>query len=148
MASREAIMTAILAVVTNAYPWTTPPSRRLKLWTDVPADQRPTCFQFEGDSEDWKWTNKTIPVVVIPVRLFAYTDCKDQSIVGATQLNNIIDGLQAAFTPTGVDLAQGRFTLGGLVNVCRISGKVFKDPGDIDGDGMLIANIEIEIPSF
>jgi hypothetical protein len=148
MASREAIMTALLAVVTGAYAWQTPPVRRLKLWADVPADQRPTCFQFEGDSEDWKWTNKAIPIIVIPVRLFAYIDCKDQSIVGATQINNIIDGLQAAFTAKGSDLAAGRFTLGGLVSVCRISGKVFKDPGDLDGDGMMIANVEIEIPFF
>lgn len=148
MASREDIMTALFAVVSNAYAWKNnlEIARRLKLWTDVPTDQRPAVYQFEGDSEDWNWTNKTIPIVKIPVRLFVYIDATDPNTVGAIELNKIIDALRAAFTPAGRDIARGQFTLGGLVDSCRIKGKVFKDPGDIDGDGMMIVPIEIELP--
>jgi hypothetical protein len=147
-ATREQIMTALLALVTGAYQFKNDldKARRLVLWTKVDTNQRPAIYQFEGDPEDWKWTNKAIPIITISVRLFIYTDAKDENVIGATQLNNILDALKAAFTPTGRDLAQGKFTLGGLVESCRIKGKVFKDPGDIDGDGLLIVPIEIELP--
>lgn len=121
-------------------------ARRLKLWGDVPLDQRPAFYQFEGEVEDWKWTNKIIPIVTIPVKLFAYINAKDPSVIGATQLNQIIEALKNAFTPTGMDAALGRFTLGNRVNAVRIK-KVFKDPGDLDGDGMMMMTVEIELPA-
>jgi hypothetical protein len=37
-------------------------------------------------------------------------------------------------------------TLGGLVYWVRIEGKVFKDPGDIDNQAMLIVPLVVEMP--
>lgn len=149
MATREQIMTALFAVVSGAYQWKNDltVARRLVLWSSVPPEQRPALYQFEGgNDEEWKWTNKAIPIVTISVRLFVYIDAKDETVVGSIEINNILDALRAAFTPTGADMAKGRFTLGGLVEACRIKGRVFKDPGDLDGDGLLIVPIEIELP--
>lgn len=42
--------------------------------------------------------------------------------------------------PTSVTRKQ---TLGGLVPHCWIDGKVMKDPGDLDGDGIAVIPLKI-----
>jgi hypothetical protein len=37
----------------------------------------------------------------------------------------------------------GRQTLGGLVSHCWIDGKIMKDSGDIDGDGIAVIPVKI-----
>ena len=39
-----------------------------------------------------------------------------------------------------------RLTLGGLVHHCWISGKVFKEQGDLDGQALLVVPIAILVP--
>ena len=50
---REPAIAALLARLASAYPWAAPPSRRLKLWSDVPAAMRPACFLHEGGAETY-----------------------------------------------------------------------------------------------
>jgi hypothetical protein len=66
--------------------------------------------------------------------------------VGAALLNNVMDAFDAAFALSGSDLLVGRNTLGGMVYNCRIDGKALKDPGDIDGDALLIVPIKLILP--
>ena len=51
---RETAISALLTLVTNAYPWVSAPSRRLKFWGDVPLAARPACFIFEGGQESYE----------------------------------------------------------------------------------------------
>ena len=51
-----------------------------------------------------------------------------------------------ALAPTGPDAALGRLTLGGTAYRCGIDGKPLKDPGDLDGDGLLVVPITIVLP--
>ncbi len=148
MVTREAIYSALFALVSGAYAWNSAPSRRLKLWSDVPPEARPTLFQFEGDEESDEWTGAGDLQLVrtLTCKLFVYINAKDPSVVGASQLNAISDALDAALAPTGADIMTNRQTLGGLVSSCRIKGKRFKDPGDLDGDGLLIVPISIVWP--
>jgi hypothetical protein len=50
-------------------------------------------------------------------------------------------GVDAALKPGPA--AGGRQTLGGLVSHCYIDGKIMKDPGDIDGDGVAVIPVKI-----
>lgn len=146
---REAAITALQSLVTGAYPWATgvtPISRRLKLWADVPPAQRPAAFLFEGGNENRIFSSSINPKRVMEVKLFVYINAKDMSLPGAIQLNTIMDALDTAFMPQGADLQAGRNTLGGTVYNCRIEGQVLKDPGDLDGDGLLIAPIKLILP--
>jgi len=146
---RETIFAALFALVSplTVYPWKSTPSRRLKLWGDVALDQRPALFQFEGTEETYTWSNDVNPKRVLEARLFFYTNCKDPTVQGATQMNQILTAIERALLPTGKDLAGvGRQTLGGLVQHCRIEGKVFRDPGDLDGDGMARVPVFITVP--
>jgi hypothetical protein len=143
---RESAIGALLTLVANAFPWAAAPSRRLELWADVPAAARPCCFVFEGGKETYAWSNGAAPKRTLEVRLFIYANAKDPAAIGSAQLNDIMDALDAAFAPTGADAPLGRNTLGGAVYHCRIDGAPFKDPGDLDGDGLLIVPVKLVLP--
>jgi hypothetical protein len=143
---RDNAIGALINVVGNAYPWKLGPSRRLKLWSDVPAASRPACFLFEGGQETYFWSESAIPKRVIEIRLFVYLNAKDPSIAGASLLNSVMDAFDTAFALTGGDVVSGRNTLGGKVYNCRIDGKALKDPGDLDGDALLIVPVKLILP--
>lgn len=144
--SREAAVVALETLIAGAFAWASPPSRRLKLWSDVPTNLRPCAFLFEGGNETYAWSNTAIAKRTIEVKLFIYIDAKDHSLPGSQQLNVIMEALDVAFQPCGQDTAFGRVTLGGNAYQARIDGKPLKDPGDLDGDGMLIVPITIWLP--
>jgi hypothetical protein len=143
---RETAIAALQSLVAVAFSWTTGPSRRLKLWADIPLSQRPAVFLFEGGNENHTFSNSINPKRVMEVKLFVYINAKDMSVPGAIQLNNIMDALDAVFMPQGADLQAGRNTLGGAVYNCKIEGQILKDPGDLDGDGLLIAPVKLILP--
>lgn len=146
MTPRESAISALIALIADAYPWATGPSRRLKLWSDVPAANRPACYLFEGGQETYSWSENALPKRVIEVRLFVYVSAKDPTIAGASLLNTVMDTLDSVFSISGNDLVLGRNTLGGAVYSCRIDGKVLKDPGDLDGDALLIVPVRMALP--
>jgi len=146
MTSRESAIGALLTLVANAYPWTLGPVRRLKLWSDVSAASRPACFLFEGSQETYSWSESALPKRITEVRLFVYLNAKDPSIVGAALVNDVMDALDSAFAISGGDVIVGRNTLGGTVYNCRIDGKILKEPGDLDGDAILIVPVKLILP--
>ena len=146
MSTREDAVVALLARLATAYAWASPPARRLKLWSDVPLALRPACFLFEGGTETYADTATEPAKRTLSLRLFIYIDAYDPAAIGAAQLNTIMDALDVALAPAGADLALGRFTLGGTAYRCAIDGKPLKDPGDLDGDGLLLVPITIVLP--
>ncbi len=146
MSTRERAIGALLARVAGAYAWAAPPSRRLKLWSDVPPAMRPACFLHEGGSESYDGAAGGTAKRRLSPRLFIYVDAHDPGASGAAQLNTIMDALDAALAPAGPDVALGRCTLGGTAYRCAIEGKPLKDPGDLDGDGLLLVPITLVLP--
>jgi hypothetical protein len=144
--SREGALTALVTLLASAYSWTTGPQRRLKLWTDVSMASRPACFVFEGGYETYSWDVGAIAKRVIELKLFIYLNAKDPNVIGASLLNDVTDALDEIFTLQGSDQLLGRNTLGGLVYSCRIDGRIMKDPGDLDGDALLIVPIKLILP--
>jgi hypothetical protein len=143
--TREAVMTALFNLVIGVHDFART-GRRLVLWDDVPATERPALYMLEHN-EAYSHPSETLQKRELHATLFVYTDAKDATIVGATQINTILDELDAALTPSGRDAFVGnRQTLGGLVSHCYIDGEVVKDPGDLDGDGLLIVPIRILLP--
>lgn len=146
MSTREPAISALLTAIAGAYGWALPPARRLKLWTDVPAAMRPACFLFEGGPETYADAAGPVPKRSLSPRLFVYVDAHDPGVTGAAALNTIMDCLDAALAPAGADVALGRNTLGGTAYRCAIDGKPLKDPGDLDGDGLLVVPFTIVLP--
>jgi len=144
--ARETAIAALQSLVAGAYAWKSGPLRRLKLWNDVPPSARPACYVFEGGEDSYAWSENARPKRIVEVRLFVYLNAKDASVVGAALLNDVVDALDAAFVPNGSDELLGRNTLGGSAYQCRIEGKVLKDPGDLDGDALLVVPVKIVLP--
>lgn len=144
--TRDAALSALADLVDSAYAWKTGPSRKLKLWSDVPVTSRPACFLFEGGLETYAWSESAIPKRVIEAKIFAYLNANDRAVIGASLLDGVMDALDSAFMPKGADAVLGRNTLDGHVYSCRIDGKVLKDPGDFDGDALLIVPVKLVLP--
>ena len=140
--SRDAAIGALVSLVASAYPWKSGPSRKLKLWSDVPPAARPACFVFEGGLESYTWSEGAVAKRVIEPKLFIYLSAMGDS-VGASLLDGVMDALDQAFALKGADLGLGRNTLAGTVYSGRIDGKVLKDPGDLDGDALLVVPVRL-----
>jgi hypothetical protein len=143
--SREAAFSALFAAVTAAYPWGLT-SRRMKLWTEVPSALRPAFFQLESGPESYQWASPATPRRTLEAKLFLYFDARDPATPGATAINQALDAIDAALTPSGADLASGRQTLGGVVHDCKINGVPVRDTGDLDGDGLAVVSVRLIAP--
>jgi len=143
---RETAIEALGRVVAEAYVWKQPPARRLKLWTDVPTTNRPACFLYEGGQETYSWSETALSKRIIEIKIFIYLNAKDPGTIGAALINDVLDALDSAFALSGGDIALGRNTLGGAAYHCRIDGKTLKDPGDLDGDALVIVPVKIVLP--
>jgi hypothetical protein len=116
-------------------------SRRLKHWSDVAA--QPALFLRDAD-EQIEYVNTVMQRQAIMAEVWIYSSAgQNPDAIPATGLNNLLDAIQAAFAP---DSPTGQFTLGGLVSWCRMSGKIEKEPGDIGGQAIAVADVEIIVP--
>jgi hypothetical protein len=146
MPCREDIFQALFAL-TEGVQWDAPPrgfvhrSRRVRLWDDLPG--QPAICQAEHDEEIAETTG--LPAVsTYSASWLIYHDVgKDPNSAPARESNLILDAIQALFPTDDPDQVQ---TLRGLVHHCFISGKLFKDPGDLDGQALIIVPIKILAP--
>jgi hypothetical protein len=146
MAAREDIFQALFAL-TQTLEWGSPAqslayrSRRVALWSDLPA--QPALCQAEHDEDITEVTGMPSATTYSASWLIYHDAGKDPSAIPAQQSNLILDAVQALFPAGDPDNVQ---TLGGRVHHCFISGRLFKDPGDLDGQALLIVPIKILAP--
>lgn len=116
--------------------------RRVQMWSQVAA--QPALFLRDSD-EDMEYLNGILQKQTINAEVWIYSKAgADPDIAPVTALNNLLDAVQSVFEPD--DFISGRFTLGGLVEWCRLSGSIMKEPGDLDGQAIAIADVEIIVP--
>jgi hypothetical protein len=116
--------------------------RRLKFAKDVTA--QPALF-LRGADEEIEYPSSVLQVQTIKAEVWIYSKAgEDPDVAPETGLNNLLDAVQAAFAPD--DPMQQRFTLGGLVHWVRIVGRIEKSNGDLDGQAVAIADVEITVP--
>jgi hypothetical protein len=143
--SRELAFSALFRRVCAAYGWGLA-SRRIKLWSEVPASLRPALFQLESGPETYQWSSLATPRRTLEAKLFLYFDARDPSRPGACAMNDALDAIDAALAPMGLDLSKGRQTLGGAVYDCKIVGVPVRDTGDLDGDGLAVMSVRLVGP--
>lgn len=132
--------------IAGAVSWrNTDSRRRLKLWPDVPQDQMPAAYLVEHDETD------QYQGVGIPVRrrmhasVFCYAWTGDEGTVGGTLVNLMLQAIERCLRPDLPHVSR-LLTLGGLVNWCRIEGRVLKDPGDVVTTAMLVVPVIMQLP--
>ena len=96
--TREAAFSALFAAVSAAYPWGLA-SRRMKLWSEVPAALRPAFFQLESGPETYQWPSPATPKRTLEAKLFLYFDARDPTTPGAIAINDALDAIDAALAP-------------------------------------------------
>jgi hypothetical protein len=152
MTSRETIMAALCALLADAQ-FARPIngrsswglfSRRVKLWSDVAGADQPALLVAEH-GENVAYGGESLPgKTTLNVDLLVYVASgKDPDAVPASDLNVALDALFACLAPGPAD---GRQTLGGVVAYCRIEGRIVKDPGDLDGQGLALVPVKILAP--
>lgn len=152
MATRAQIMSAILsrietmsfAVPINGCTTWQIVSNRLVLWGDCPA--QPACYLVTHRETD-EYRNLGVLRRRLDLRAFCYSrsDAAAGGSPGQVDLDTMMQSFEAAFCPAD-DPSTNTNTLGGLVYWCRIEGQVFKDPGDLDNQAMLIVPLLVEMP--
>lgn len=121
-------------------------SRRIKLWADIPAF--PALCQAEHREQQTQATNLAYKRKFTASWFLYHQSGRDPAAIPASDNNAILDGIEAALEPGPADpgYLDGRQTLGGLVHHCWIDGAILKDPGDLEGDALLIVPISLLIP--
>lgn len=144
MINREAIYQALFDLVKNLPGFSTA-SRRARLAKDVAPEEQPALFMEEGPGETVQHQGQGLPGVH-----FLYVDmgfyarlAEDKNVAPGTILNPLIDAIEAALAPDPDEEDQ---TLGGLVEYCRISGKIEKNEGLLDGQASVVIPVEILVP--
>lgn len=149
-ATRNQVITAILQVIqnmtfgqpiNNATTWATV-SNRLRLWGDVSSDQQPAAFLVtHRELDEYRGLGLVRRRLDLGVWCYSRTD----SNPGGPQLDTMMEAFETAFNVVD-NPSTGCNTLGGLVYWCRIEGRIFKDPGDIDNQAMMILPLSVEMP--
>jgi hypothetical protein len=148
--TRKQVMTAILEVIqgmsfatpiNGASTWNTT-SERLRLWADVSSDQQPAAFLVTHREID---EYRGLGLLRRRLELGVWCYSRSDTDKGQPQLDTMMEAFEAAFIKPD-DPSTNCNTLGGLVYWVRIEGKVFKDPGDIDNQTMLIVPLVVEMP--
>lgn len=143
--TREQAMTTLFTgfqAAVSAVNWKTI-TRRLSLWGDVPAGEQPYLCMAEHGEEYIPVKPGDPRVLCLNVLFVMYITAPDSTTPCSPIVNDLMEAIDTFFVADGT---HGRFTLGGLVYRCWIEGKVFKDPGDIDGQGMITVPVRILVP--
>ena len=121
-------------------------SRRVKLFND--ATIQPACYQAEHGQQEAQVSGMPYKTILEATWIIYQNVAKDSKAIPATENNLIIKGCRAALAPLPQDpgFFEQRNTLNGLVYHCFIQGRLFKDPGDIDGQGMITIPIKLLVP--
>lgn len=122
--------------------WSTS-ARRIRTPDQIGADEQPALLQAESDevvSQATRMPSKRILTAAWVIYLKPYEAPQPTGPL----LNAVLDAVETAFAPDSA--IADTFTLGGLVTHCWIDGTIFKDPGDVDGQAMLIVPIRILVP--
>ena len=150
MPTREQVFSAIEALLTTV-PGINFVSRRMMLpaaftTTAATVDERLPALIVWEQNEETKHKGLGIP----PTRtwsawLVVYFKNMDVTVAGATIINPILDGIEAALAPNVVTNKQ---TLGGLVSHAWIEGPAHIALGDIDqqGFGGCVVEVHILVP--
>ena len=144
MATREAVMTALLAAIvgTGAFETT---GRRNRGSNAIGPTQSPACFLFQDSERQERKSPMLPPKRILNISAVIINDVgQDPAAVPATLINAALEALDALFRPD--NLASGRCTLGGLVESLMIDGEIVQAPGDQTGKALAVVPLQIILP--
>jgi len=143
---REQVLEALLShFKQNLAPLFKTFSRKLKMWDQVPHEDQPAFF-LTAHEEDHRRTQRGTPRNMDMMgHIYIYARIQDGE-VGDQVVNKLLEAVEAAFTPDGGQQAGTTFTIDGRVYNCWIEGRVLREPGDLDGQALIMIPVNISFP--
>lgn len=130
-------------------------SRRMMEYSEIAPDLLPALILWE-QPEDTVYDGQGLPkntwqaIIAVFFQNPEKPNSGDPNTAtpGATIINPLIDAVRAALAPDS--FMTGSYTIGGLVEWCRVEGKTIVETGDTDSDGRggALIPIEILVPSL
>lgn len=137
--NREAIYAALFALVGGA-PGLATTSRKLKHWSEVPANQRPALFQAQGRETVAQPAANGLPTKwMLDATLYVYVGTAGAESPGEV-LNPILDAITARLDANVMGTPQ---TLGGLVQWARIEGSIETSEGTLGDDEVALIPVRM-----
>ena len=139
MQARETIMQALFALVSGSASFITK-SRRLQLWSSLSPAREASHLPIRAGRR--LHPRKELHNHRRDERRPVHLHCSrhGHGVTPISMLDPLLDAVDAALAP---NIVTRRQTLGGLVSHVWIDGKIMKDPGDIDGDGIAVIPVKI-----
>jgi hypothetical protein len=146
--TREQISVAFFNLIKGATDFTAT-SRRFVHWDQVNDTQMPFLTMLKTGEMRTR-EDEGLPSITLNYHVFVYTSSGlDPEDTPDTDMNAMLDAIDAAVKPTGADLVgPNKQTLGGLVSHCYPLGAVFVDTGDVDGKGVAAIPFTILAPWY
>jgi hypothetical protein len=125
-------------------------TRRLLMFNKIDPAAQPQSFivQHHEDYEDRGAGLPSRRIMNVGIWCFAWAG--GDGVVGDDLLDSMMEGIEAIFpSDPGQSGIGTNFTLGGLCYDCRIerrSNMLIRDPGDIEGQALLIVPIRVVMP--
>jgi hypothetical protein len=122
------------------------PGRRLKMFNRIDPSAQPTMFMVQH-RETYERYGVGLVRRYLDMGLWCYASTADESVIGDDLLDVMESSLETALSPD--DPTRNELTLSGLVSWCRIrkdNNMFIRDPGDIDGQALLVLPVQILIP--
>lgn len=134
--------------VNGSTTWASPPSRRLKMFNAIDPSAQPALFIVQH-REFYDAKGFGIPPKrYLEVGLWCFAPTGGDDIVGDELLDSMEEGIETIMNKPD-DLMRNELTLGGLCYYAKIdreSNLFIRDPGDIDGQALLILPVRILLP--
>ncbi len=144
MATRNEIITALVAKLTAAWPFVVV-TRRNRDPKQLSVADTPAMIVVELPEDISRPSPDAQPKITLNVAALIYVDVgPDENAIPAAVLDDILDAVFVALAPDSP--AFSRQTLGGLVQWCMISGQIDRSSGDLTGKAAAAIPIEILIP--
>jgi len=123
-------------------------TRRIELFSEVQDAAQPWIGQAEHRDVYAQKSNLPYKREFHAQWMVYHQEGKQPGAVPTIWDNLIVDALEAALAPKIADPGyfDKRNTLSGLVYHCFIEGEVFKDPGDIDNQALIVIPIKLLVP--
>lgn len=155
-AVRSQIKDALLALIaTVTFPatvngmstWASTPTRRLKMFNTIDPSAQPAVFLVQH-KEGYDARGAGLPPRRwLEVGLWCFAP-SGGDVIGDDYLDSMMEGIEDVLNVPD-DLMRNELTLGGLCYYCKIdreSNLYIRDPGDIDGQALLVVPVKIMLP--
>lgn len=134
--------------IRGASTWVTAPSRRLKLWGRIDSSQQPTAFLVQH-REGYIGRTGLPPRRYLDLGIWAYAPSGEDSDVGDEYLDIMETAIEGALVRDSSALGEWPVQFGQTVYYARIDrteGLLIRDPGDIDGQALLVLPVRVLLP--